>query len=117
MINIRRNDIHLDIGTRIREIRTELGLAIRELAGKVGISYVTMQRIETDKISPPVTLPSVTDLLLLYPLVPIFQFRKNWRRSRCMLDGKEPVSGRPWRPIFHTIVEEVDDARGVPLKN
>ena len=68
MINIRHNDIHLDIGTRIREIRTDLGLAIRDLADKVGISYLTMQRIETDKISPSVVLLAQIAACLNYPI-------------------------------------------------
>ena len=87
MIYSTHNDILLYIATRIRKIRTELGLAIRELADKVGISYPTMQKIETDKISPPVTLPSVTDLLLLYPLIPLIRFRKK--------QEEEQVCARP----------------------
>jgi transcriptional regulator with XRE-family HTH domain len=61
-------DIHMNIGIRIREIRTELGLSIRDLADKVGISYLTMQRIETDKISPSVVLLAQIAVGLNYPI-------------------------------------------------
>jgi len=50
------NDKKVDIGNRIREIRKGSGCSIRQLAEKVGISYLTMQRIETDKVSPSVSL-------------------------------------------------------------
>ena len=62
------NDIHMNIGTRIRQIRTELNLSIRDLADKVGISYLTMQRIETDKISPSVVLLAQIAAELNYPI-------------------------------------------------
>ena len=68
MVDQAHNDIHLDIGTRIREIRTELGLSIRDLADKVGISYLTMQRIETDKTSPSVVLLAQIAACLNYPI-------------------------------------------------
>jgi transcriptional regulator with XRE-family HTH domain len=68
MIDNNDDDIHLDIGRRIREIRTGLGLSIRDLAEKVGISYLTMQRIETDKISPSVVLLAHIAACLNYPI-------------------------------------------------
>jgi transcriptional regulator with XRE-family HTH domain len=46
----------MDIGARIREIRKGTGLSIRQLAGRLGVSYSTMQRIETDRVSPSVSL-------------------------------------------------------------
>lgn len=45
-------DIDIYIGTRIREVRKAMGLSIKGLAERVGLSYLTMQKIETDKISP-----------------------------------------------------------------
>jgi transcriptional regulator with XRE-family HTH domain len=50
------SDSPMNIGTRIRDIRKGLGLSIRQLAEKAGISYLTMQKIETDKVSPSVIL-------------------------------------------------------------
>ena len=68
MTNKVDNDIQLYIGTRIREIRNDLGLSIRDLAERVGISYLTMQRIETDKISPSVVLLAHIAACLHYPI-------------------------------------------------
>lgn len=61
--------IKLNVGKRIREIRNSLNLSIRELAQKVGISYLTMQRIETDKLSPSVVLLAQISACLNYPVV------------------------------------------------
>lgn len=58
----------MDIGTKIREIRKRSGLTIKELAEKAGVSYLTMQRIETDKISPSVTVLSEIAQCLKYPI-------------------------------------------------
>ncbi len=68
MTNKVDNDIQLYIGTRIREIRNDLGLSIRDLAERVGISYLTVQRIETDKISPSVVLLAHIAACLHYPI-------------------------------------------------
>jgi quercetin dioxygenase-like cupin family protein len=62
------NDIIIDIGVKIREIRTRLGLSIRGLAERVGISYLTMQRIETDRISPSVVVLARISACLSYPI-------------------------------------------------
>jgi quercetin dioxygenase-like cupin family protein len=56
------------VGRKIREIRTKLGLSIREFAERVGVAYLTMQRIETDKISPSVVLLAQISACLNYPL-------------------------------------------------
>jgi transcriptional regulator with XRE-family HTH domain len=48
----------IKVGGRIREMRNRANMSIRELAKKVGLSYLTMQRIETDKLSPSVVLLS-----------------------------------------------------------
>ena len=47
-----------DVARRIRSERKRLGLTLEELAGKVGISSLTLQRIETGKSSPSVALLS-----------------------------------------------------------
>lgn len=46
------------IGTKIRSERKNLGLTLHQLAQKVGISPITLQRIETGKSSPSVVLLS-----------------------------------------------------------
>ena len=45
-----------DIGLRIRNERKTLNLSLKELAAKVGISTMTLQRIETGKTSPSVSV-------------------------------------------------------------
>jgi transcriptional regulator with XRE-family HTH domain len=62
------SDITMDIGTTIREIRKGAGLSIRQLAEKAGVSYLTMQRIETDKVSPSVSLLFQIAQALNYPI-------------------------------------------------
>ncbi len=62
------DDVQIEIGKKIREIRTKLGISIRALAERVGISYLTMQRIETDKLSPSVALLTHIATCLSYPL-------------------------------------------------
>jgi transcriptional regulator with XRE-family HTH domain len=46
------------IGTKIRAERRKSGLTLKRLAKKVGISLITLQRIETGKSSPSVVLLS-----------------------------------------------------------
>lgn len=46
------------IGTKIRIERKKSGLTLQQLASKVGISPITLQRIETGKSSPSVALLS-----------------------------------------------------------
>ncbi len=48
----------MNIGNRIREARKQLGLNMKEFARQVGISYITLHRVETDKVSPSVALLS-----------------------------------------------------------
>jgi transcriptional regulator with XRE-family HTH domain len=62
------DDVQVNIGKRIREIRNKLGFSIRDLAERVGISYLTMQRIETDKLSPSVVLLAQISACLNYPM-------------------------------------------------
>jgi transcriptional regulator with XRE-family HTH domain len=45
-----------DIGLRIRNERKTLNLSLKELAAKAGISTMTLQRIETGKTSPSVSV-------------------------------------------------------------
>jgi len=46
------------IGTKIRAERQKSGFTLRELAKRLGISLITLQRIETGKSSLPVALLS-----------------------------------------------------------
>ena len=59
----------LHVGKRIREIRKGAGLSMKELAEKVGVSPLTIQRIETDKVSPSVALLSDIAYHLNHPLL------------------------------------------------
>ena len=58
----------IDVGSRVREIRKSAGLTMKELAEKVGVSLLTIQRIETGKVSPSVNLLSDIAYHLKYPL-------------------------------------------------
>jgi transcriptional regulator with XRE-family HTH domain len=64
------------IGSRIREIRKGAGYSIRQLAEKAGVSYLTMQRIETDKVSPSVSLLFQIAQSLNYPITSFFSEQK-----------------------------------------
>lgn len=89
-------DITMDIGTTIRDIRKSVGLSIRQLAGKVNVSYLTMQRIETDKVSPSVSLLFQIAHALNYPIASfleqqrtsvVFIRKENQRTMETMLMG------------------------------
>lgn len=58
----------IKVGKKIREIRKRAGLTIEALAKKVGISFLTLQRIETEKVSPSVALLSEIAYILDYPI-------------------------------------------------
>jgi transcriptional regulator with XRE-family HTH domain len=58
----------IDVGKRVREIRKNAGLTMKELAEIVGVSILTIQRIETGKVSPSVALLSEIAYHLNYPL-------------------------------------------------
>jgi transcriptional regulator with XRE-family HTH domain len=48
----------MKIGNKIRRDRKILGLNMKDFARRLGISYLTLYRIETDKVSPSVALLS-----------------------------------------------------------
>jgi transcriptional regulator with XRE-family HTH domain len=62
----------MQIGNRIREIRKNSGMSMKELAQKVGVSYLTIQRIETGKVSPSVALLSEIAYYLKHPITSFF---------------------------------------------
>jgi transcriptional regulator with XRE-family HTH domain len=62
----------MEIGNRIREIRKITGMSIKALAKKVGVSYLTLQRIETGKVSPSVAVLSEIAYCLDHPVTSFF---------------------------------------------
>lgn len=48
----------MKVGGKIRDRRKTLGLTMRQLAERVGVSYLTIHRVEMDKFSPSVALLS-----------------------------------------------------------
>ncbi len=59
-MNPEREDMLHRIGSRIRAERNRLGLTLETLAAKVGISKMTLQRIETGATSP--SIVTLTDI-------------------------------------------------------
>ena len=47
-----------ELGIRIREARKSMGLTQKQLADMVGVSYLTIYRVETGRVSPSVSLLS-----------------------------------------------------------
>jgi transcriptional regulator with XRE-family HTH domain len=58
----------MEVGGRIRHIRKRLGISMKQLATKVGVSYLTIYRIETGKVSPSVAILTEIAFCLNYPL-------------------------------------------------
>lgn len=56
--NVQTMTVEKNIGTKIRVERKKSGLTLEEFAKKLGISAITLQRIETGKSSPSVVLLS-----------------------------------------------------------
>jgi transcriptional regulator with XRE-family HTH domain len=48
----------MKVGNKIRRTRKQRGINMKQLAALLGISYLTLYRIETDKVSPSVALLS-----------------------------------------------------------
>lgn len=62
------NPNRISVGRRVREIRKTVGMSMKELAEKTGVSFLTIQRVETEKVSPSVALLSDIAYHLNYPL-------------------------------------------------
>ena len=60
--------LNLKVGPRIRAERKRLGLSLEALAKKVGVSKMTLQRIETDSTSPSIVLLAQISSRLKKPL-------------------------------------------------
>jgi transcriptional regulator with XRE-family HTH domain len=61
------------IGLRIRDVRKKNGLTMSQLADRVGVSYITIYRIETGKVSPSVVLLSEIAHSLGEPITAFFE--------------------------------------------
>jgi transcriptional regulator with XRE-family HTH domain len=61
------------IGTKIRNERKKSGLTLKQLAKKVGISAITLQRVETGKSSPSVVLLSEIASVVKKPIFSFFE--------------------------------------------
>jgi transcriptional regulator with XRE-family HTH domain len=61
-----------EVGNKIREIRKQAGMSMKELAGAVGLSYLTIQRIETGEVSPSVAVLSEIAYCLKRPITSFF---------------------------------------------
>jgi len=66
-----------EIGTKIRIERKKNGLTLEQLAKRVGISPITLQRIETGKSSPSVVLLSEIAQTLNKPIASFFEINKS----------------------------------------
>lgn len=62
----------MEVGNRIREIRKAQGMSMKELARRVGLSYLTIQRIETGEVSPSVAVLSEIAYCLQHPITSFF---------------------------------------------
>lgn len=62
----------MEVGNRIRKIRKDASLTMKELAKKIGVSYLTMHRIETGEVSPSVAVLSDIAHCLDYPITGFF---------------------------------------------
>ena len=69
------------LGFRIRDVRKKNGLTMRQLADRVGVSYITIYRIETGKVSPSVVLLSEIAYSLGEPIKAFFE----QDRGKCIL--------------------------------
>jgi len=66
----------MKVGNKIREARKKLGLNMKEFGRRVGVSYLTIYRVETDKVSPSVALLSDIAYHLGQPIATFFDEKK-----------------------------------------
>lgn len=66
----------MNVGNKVRLARKRLGLNMKEFARRVGVSYLTLYRVETDKVSPSVALLSEIAHHLGEPIVNFFDEEK-----------------------------------------
>jgi DNA-binding XRE family transcriptional regulator len=77
----------MNMGNKIREMRKKRGLNMKELARRIGVSYLTIQRIETDKVSPSV---AVLSEIAHHLGEPIMNFFENERKFAIIKAGTTP---------------------------
>ena len=58
----------IEVGTRIREIRKRAGITQKDLAERIGVSTLSIHRMETGKVSPSVAHLSEIANCLNYPI-------------------------------------------------
>lgn len=83
----------MNVGNKIRMARKRLGLNMKEFARRVGVSYLTIYRVETDKVSPSVALLSEIAHHLGEPIVNFFNEEQKITvvragAGRCVESGK-----------------------------
>jgi len=78
----------MNVGNRIRLIRKKLGINMKDFASLIGVSYLTLHRVETDKISPSVALLSRIARHLGEPIVNFLNEEKSLTIVR---SGKAPT--------------------------
>jgi transcriptional regulator with XRE-family HTH domain len=78
----------MNVGNKIRQTRKKLGLNMKEFAERIGISYLTLFRIETDKVSPSVALLSEIAHHLGQPITDFLQEQRDFTLVR---RGEAPV--------------------------
>ena len=67
------NSVDNELGLKVREARKKVGLTMKELAEKVGVSYLTIHRVENAKVSPSVSLLSDIAHVLKRPISRFFE--------------------------------------------
>ncbi|HRT84357.1 MAG TPA: helix-turn-helix domain-containing protein [Bacteroidales bacterium] len=80
------------MGNRIREIRKSMGLSMKELAKKVGVSTITIHRIEKGEVSPSVAVLSEIAHQLNYPITSFFPDKNDLKIVRA---DKQPIAESP----------------------
>jgi transcriptional regulator with XRE-family HTH domain len=63
----------MNVGNRVRERRKSLGFTMKQLAERVGVSSLTIHRVEMDKVSPSVALLSKIAECLGQPISDFFE--------------------------------------------
>ncbi|MCF8094506.1 MAG: helix-turn-helix domain-containing protein [Desulfobacteraceae bacterium] len=66
----------MKVGNKIRRARQKLGINMKDFASRIGVSYLTLYRVETDKVSPSVALLSEIAHHLGEPIVNFFNDEK-----------------------------------------
>jgi transcriptional regulator with XRE-family HTH domain len=67
----------MEVGNRIRQIRKNMHLSMKELAKRVGVSTLTIHRIETGEVSPSVAVLSEIAHQLNHPITSFFPDAKD----------------------------------------